>query len=123
MPRAGSWSAVALALSYIISYTSVVVLEVWKEKARGDADGCVARCVSDVICGCHGDPIDWPTRRQTSRESRRHYDYCPPLPRRLSHLSLSLSFSVLLFLSTALAPLPLDCSPLPLTLKLFSLSA
>lgn len=35
------------------------------------------RCVSDVICGCHGDPIDWPTRRQTSRESRRHSDYCP----------------------------------------------
>lgn len=40
--------------------------------------GCAARCVSDVICGCHGDAIDWPTRRQTSRESRRHSDYCPP---------------------------------------------
>lgn len=41
--------------------------------------GVVARhrCVSDVICGCHGDAIDWPTRRQTSRESRRHSDYCP----------------------------------------------
>lgn len=39
------------------------------------------RCVSDVICGCHGDAIDWPTRRQTSRESRRHSDYClPPAP-------------------------------------------
>lgn len=36
------------------------------------------RCVSDVICGCHGDAIDWPTRRQTSRESRRRSDYCLP---------------------------------------------
>jgi len=47
-----------------------------------------ARCVSDVICGCHGDAIDWPTRRQTSRESRRHSDYCPPpapLPRTDCH--------------------------------------
>ena len=41
--------------------------------------GVVARhrCVSDVICGCHGDAIDWPTRRQTSRESRRPSDYTP----------------------------------------------
>lgn len=49
---------------------------------RKAACGCAARCVSDVICGCHGDAIDWPTRRQTSRESRRHSDYCPsPAPR------------------------------------------
>lgn len=47
---------------------------------------CAARCVFDVICGCHGDAIDWPTRRQTSRESRRHSGYCPPPapPRRLA---------------------------------------
>lgn len=42
------------------------------------------RCVSDVICGCHGDAIDWPTRRQTSRESRRHSDYCRSLSHTLS---------------------------------------
>lgn len=47
---------------------------------------CATQCVSDVICGCHGDAIDWPTRRQTSRESRRHSDYCPlPAPRTDRH--------------------------------------
>lgn len=66
--------------------------------------GCAARCVSDVICGCHGDAIDWPTRRQTSRESRRHSDYCPPLaplgPSRTDRhplLSLALSTTLIRF--------------------------
>lgn len=53
----------------------------WVAERKGGCGGCLLarrhRCVSDVICGCHGDPIDWPTRRQTSRESRRHSDYCP----------------------------------------------
>lgn len=50
-----------------------------KQRSGWPKGGVVARhrCVSDVICGCHGDAIDWPTRRQTSRESRRHSDYCP----------------------------------------------
>lgn len=71
---------------------------------------CVVRCVSDVICGCHGDAIDWPTRRQTSRESRRHSDYCRSLlPRTNYPFSLSHSeesHSRWLFLSLVRTSLP-----------------
>lgn len=73
---------------------------------RKAACGCAARCVSDVICGCHGDAIDWPTRRQTSRESRRHSDYCPsPAPRPAKPTEGATLPAVLLTLGTTLVRL------------------
>lgn len=102
---------------------------VWKESGRGwVAEGKVVarhRCVSDVICGCHGDAIDWPTRRQTSRESRRHSDYCPsPRPSDctptstppLLHVSIPRAFTSPLSHATPIPVRPMAAQTRPNTL-------